>query len=64
MFNGGLILNHISKIRRILNLDTYNTNLLLNSDEVSNILVPKEQFWYENKNYSDIYLKKLKVIHI
>ena len=39
MFIRGLILNQISEIRLILKFSTSNTNLLLNSNEVSSILV-------------------------
>ena len=59
MFNRGLILNHISEVRFILKLSTTNTYLLLNFNEVSSLLVQKVQFWYNNKNYSEIYLKEL-----
>ena len=41
MFIRGLILNHIFEIRWILKLGTSNTDLLLNSNEVSYILVRK-----------------------
>ena len=59
MFIRGLILNHISEIRRILKFSTFNTNLLLNSNELASILVRKVPFWYNNKNYSEIYFKYL-----
>ena len=48
MFIRGLILNHTSEIRWILKLSLSNTNLLLNSNSVSSILVRKVQFWYNN----------------
>ena len=48
MFFRGLILNHISEIRRVSRFIS-NTNLLLNSNEVYSTLVRKVQFWYNNK---------------
>ena len=39
IFIRGLLLNHISKIRRILEFSTSNTNLLLYSNKFSSILV-------------------------
>ena len=59
VFIRGLILNCISEIYWILKLGTSNTNLLLNSSEVSNILVRKVHFWHNNNNYSEIYFKEL-----
>ena len=59
MFIRGLILNHVSEIRWILKFGTSNTNLLLNSNEVSRILVQKLQFVHNNKTYSEIYFKEL-----
>ena len=59
MFIRGLILNHTFEIRWILKFSTSNTNLLLNFNEVSSILVQKVQLWYNNKSNFEIYLKKL-----
>ena len=59
MFIRCLVLNHISEIRWIFKIISFNTNLLLNFNEVSSILVRKLQFWYKNIHYSEIYLKKL-----
>ena len=41
MFIRGLLLNNISEVHRILELSTYNTNLLLNFNEFFSILVQK-----------------------
>ena len=49
VFFRGLILNHISEIYWILEFGISNTNLLLNSNELSSILLRKAQFWYNNK---------------
>ena len=59
VFIRGLFLNHISEIYWILKFGASNANLLLNSNEVSSILVRKLQFWHNNKNYSEIYFKEL-----
>ena len=59
VFIRGLVLNHIFEIYWILKFGTSNTNLLLNFNEVSSILVRKVQFWYNNKKYSEIYFKEL-----
>ena len=59
IFIRGLILHYISEINWILKHISSNTNLFFNSNEVSSILVRKVQFWDNNKNYSEIYLKEL-----
>ena len=59
MFIRGLLLNHISEIHCILEFSTSNTNLLLNYNEFSSILVQKVYFWYNNNNYSEIYIREL-----
>ena len=59
MFIRGLILDQIYEMRWILKFSTSNINLLLSSNEVSSILVEEVQFWYNNKNNSEIYLKEL-----
>ena len=59
MFIRDLNLSHISEIRWMLKFGTCNANLLLNFNEVSSIFVRKVQFWYSNKNYSEIYFKEL-----
>ena len=41
MFIRGLLLNHILEIHCILEVSTSNTNLLLNSNEFSSILIKK-----------------------